>query len=48
MVEVLPQWSVKSHKLSLIYAQRRITPAKLVKFNQAVIEWLRANPSYLI
>ncbi len=48
LVEVLPQWSVKSHKLSLIYAQRRITPAKLVKFNQAVIDWLRANPSYLI
>lgn len=48
LVEVLPEWSVKSHKLSLIYAQRRITPSKLVKFNQAVIEWLRANPRYLI
>ncbi|MBA5764202.1 LysR family transcriptional regulator [Vibrio sp. 404] len=48
LVQVLPQWSVKSHKLSLIYAQRRITPSKLVKFNQAVVDWLRENPKYLI
>ncbi|EGU49388.1 LysR family transcriptional regulator [Vibrio ichthyoenteri ATCC 700023] len=48
LVQVLPQWSAKSHKLSLIYAQRRITPSKLVKFNQAVVDWLRANPRYLI
>lgn len=45
---VLPEWSVKTHKLSLIYAQRRVTPKKLVTFNLAVTNWLQSSNLYLI
>ncbi|WP_028111155.1 LysR family transcriptional regulator [Ferrimonas futtsuensis] len=48
LIQVLPQWSVKTHSMSLIYAQRRVTPQKLTTFNQAVQRWLGANELFLI
>ncbi|KGJ88623.1 LysR family transcriptional regulator [Colwellia psychrerythraea] len=48
LIHLLPDWAVKIHKLSLIYAQRRITPRKLVTFNLAVKNWLESNNLYLI
>ncbi len=48
LIHLLPNWAVKTHKLSLIYAQRRVTPRKLVTFNLAVKEWLESSPLYLI
>ncbi|KLN66673.1 LysR family transcriptional regulator [Vibrio sp. VPAP30] len=48
LVHVLPEWSVKAQKLSLIYAQRRVTPKKLVTFNLAVKQWLESKNSYMI
>ena len=48
LVHVLPEWSVKTHKLSLIYAQRRVTPKKLVTFNLAVKQWLESSNLYMV
>jgi len=48
LIHLLPSWAVKTHKLSLLYAQRRITPRKLVMFNLAVKEWLGSSQLYLI
>jgi len=48
LVHVFPEWSVKAQKLSLIYAQRRVTPKKLVTFNLAVKQWLESNSLYMI
>lgn len=48
LVHVFPQWSVKAQKLSLIYAQRRVTPQKLVTFNLAVMRWLESNQFYML
>ncbi|WP_391090137.1 LysR substrate-binding domain-containing protein [Vibrio sp. NH-UV-68] len=48
LVHVFPEWSVKTHKLSMIYAQKRITPKKLVTFNLAVKQWLESNNLYMI
>lgn len=48
LVHVFPEWSVKAQKLSLIYAQRRVTPQKLVTFNLAVMRWLESNRLYMI
>lgn len=47
-IHLLPEWAVKTHKLSLLYAQRRVTPRKLVTFNLAVKKWLGSNHLYLI
>ena len=48
LVQLLPGWAVKTHKLSLIYAQRRVTPQKLVTFNLAVKAWLDSSRLYLM
>ncbi len=48
LIHLLPDWAVKTHKLSLLYAQRRVTPRKLVTFNLAVKEWLGSSQLYLI
>lgn len=48
LIHLLPDWAVKTHKLSLLYAQRKITPRKLVTFNLAVKKWLDSNRLYLI
>jgi len=48
LVHVFHEWSVKAQKLSLIYAQRRVTPKKLVTFNLAVKQWLESNNLYMI
>lgn len=48
LVHLLPLWGVKTHRLSLLYAQRKITPRKLISFNDAVIKWLESNNLYLI
>lgn len=48
LVHVFSGWSVKAQKLSLIYAQRRVTPKKLVTFNHAVKQWLESNNLYMI
>lgn len=48
LIHLLPDWAVKTHKLSLLYAQRKITPRKLITFNQAVFKWLHSNKLYLI
>lgn len=48
LIHLLPYWAVRTHKLSLLYAQRRITPRKLVTFNLAVKEWLGSSQLYLI
>ena len=48
LIHLLPDWAVKTHKLSLLYAQRKTTPRKLVTFNMAVQEWLSSNHLYLI
>lgn len=48
LTHLLPDWAVKTHKLSLLYAQRKITPRKLITFNQAVFKWLQSNTLYLI
>ena len=48
LIHLLPDWAVKIHKLSLLYAQRKITPRKLVTFNLAVKEWLASNHLYLM
>lgn len=48
LIHVFPTWSVKTHMLSLIYAQRRVTPKKLNLFNTAVKQWLEDNSLYMI
>lgn len=48
LIHILPELAVKVHKLSIIYAQRRITPRKLVTFNLAARKWLESNKLYLI
>jgi len=48
LVHVFPEWSAKAHKLSLIYAQRRVTPKKLATFNLSVTQWLQSNRLYMI
>ena len=48
LVQIFEDWSIRAHKLSLIYAQRRVTPKKLTTFNQAVLAWLRSDKRYLI
>lgn len=48
LIHVLPQWSIKSQALNLLYAQRREMPQKLLRFNMAVKQWLQSNESYLI
>ncbi len=48
LVHLLSEWTVKRHKLSLLYAQRKVTPRKLVTFNLAVKEWLESSQLYLI
>lgn len=48
LIHLLPDWAVKTHKLSLLYAQRKITPRKLATFNLAVKGWLGSNQLYLI
>ncbi|WP_370278419.1 LysR family transcriptional regulator [Pontibacterium sp.] len=48
LVHVLSEWSVKTHKLSLIYAQRRVTPQKLSTFNLAVKQWLESGSLYML
>ncbi len=48
LIHVFPEWSIKAQKLSLIYAQRRVTPQKLVTFNRAVKEWLESNNTYTL
>lgn len=48
LIHVFPEWSVKAQKLSLIYAQRRVTPKKLVTFNLAVKQWLESGNVYMI
>lgn len=48
LVHAFPDWSVKAQKLSLIYAQRRVTPKKLVVFNLAVMQWLASDNKYMI
>jgi len=48
LIHILPDWAVKTHKLSLLYAQRKITPRKLVTFNLAVKYWLKSSQLYLI
>lgn len=48
LVHMLPEWSVKTHKLSLIYAQRRVTPQKLSTFNSAVKQWLESGTLYML
>jgi DNA-binding transcriptional LysR family regulator len=48
LIQVFPEWSVKTHKLSLIYAQRRVTPKKLVTFQLAVKQWLDSNNLYML
>lgn len=45
---ILPEWSVKAHKLSIIYAQHRVTPKKLVTFNLTVKHWLESKNLYLV
>ncbi|MDD9174443.1 LysR family transcriptional regulator [Aliivibrio finisterrensis] len=48
LIQVFPEWSVKAHKFSMVYAQRRVTPKKLVTFNQVVTQWLESNHLYTI
>lgn len=48
LVHLLPDWGCRTHKLSLLFAQRKITPRKLIAFNQAVINWLASNKLYVI
>ena len=45
---VLCDWSVKTHKLSLIYARSRVMPKKLETFNLAVRNWLESDNLYLL
>ena len=48
LIQIFPEWSVKAHKFSMVYAQRRVTPKKLVTFNQVVTQWLESNHLYTI
>lgn len=48
LIQIFPEWSVKAHKFSMVYAQRRVTPKKLATFNQVVTQWLESNPLYTI
>lgn len=48
LLHLLPEWGVKTHKLSWLYAQRRVTPRKLSSFNLAVKNWLDSNHLYMI
>lgn len=48
LIHILPEMAVKVHKISIVYAQRRVTPRKLVTFNLAVREWLKSNQLYLL
>ncbi|WP_064792113.1 LysR family transcriptional regulator [Shewanella woodyi] len=48
LIHLYPEWSVKAQKLSLIYAQRPVTPKKMVAFNLAVKQWLGDKGLYLI
>ncbi len=40
-------WSVITHRLNLIYAQRKVTPKKITTFNDHVLSWLSSNNQYL-
>ncbi|MCG9778039.1 LysR family transcriptional regulator [Photobacterium damselae] len=48
IVHLLPEWSIKTHKLYLVYAQRRVIPKKMSLFNSAVTEWLSTDNQYLL
>ncbi len=48
LIHAFPEWSLQTHKLSLIYTQRRVMPKKMSAFNQAVMQWLASNDLYLI
>ena len=48
LIHVFPECSVKTHKLSLIYTQRRVMPKKMLMFNHAVKRWLESNDLYMI
>ncbi|WP_237359801.1 LysR family transcriptional regulator [Vibrio marisflavi] len=48
LCQLFPSWSIKAHKLNLIYAQKRTTPKKIKAFNQLVIDLLKERSSYLL
>ncbi len=48
LIHILPKWSVQSQCLSLIYAQHRVTPQKLIRFNRAVMQWFKSSGLYLL
>ncbi|WP_432579671.1 LysR family transcriptional regulator [Vibrio sinus] len=45
---LFPGWSVRAQKLSLIYAQKRVTPKKIMTFNQMVLNLLGERKQYLL
>jgi DNA-binding transcriptional LysR family regulator len=47
LVHLFKSWSVKTHRLNLIYAQRRVTPQKITVFNSCVMAWLSSTNRYL-
>jgi DNA-binding transcriptional LysR family regulator len=46
LVQMCPLWSVRTHKLSLIYSPRKITPQKIKAFNKQILNWLKEKPQY--
>lgn len=48
LIHLLPDWGIKTHKLSWLYAQRKVTPRKLASFNLAVKNWLDSNDLYMV
>lgn len=48
LCQLFPNWSVKAHQLSLLYAQKRVTPKKVTVFNQLVQSMLNQQSNYLL
>lgn len=48
LFHLLPEYGIKTHPLSIIYAQRKTTPLKIQAFYIEVQKWLQSNVMYLI
>ena len=48
LTHLFNDWSIKTHPLSLIYAQRKVTPKKITAFNDHVKSWLCSSNQYLV
>lgn len=48
LTHVLKDWSIYTHKISLIYARQRVIPKKVVIFNHAIMSWFQNNRQFFL